>query len=306
MCALARASAAGEDAGRTRVARPCKTRRNAATREPRNPRRRAAHRINRPPPHVHGKEGVDGSSPSEGLESPCKSAFSVACAECWVRGGRPADGNTPICRAFRCRRCGLHGLSAAARSHRGRTPAQCGGCARSAIDLGDRRSCRLDSGVLSAGDPADGKVTVTDRPPSSRGWALAVPPWTAAIDATMVSELAKDAQIPPGPAQSGQSRPHRRKPNRRRRAPRPGRGSRRNHHRRASRPSLGHLLGLLPRPRRTALGSHPQPSKYRQQQRLTAQPCSNQPGVRKAKEPASRLFLPVGELAWASLSRART
>jgi hypothetical protein len=54
--------------GRTRVARPCKTRRNADTREPRNPRRRAAHRINRPPPHVHGKEGVDGSSPSEGLK----------------------------------------------------------------------------------------------------------------------------------------------------------------------------------------------------------------------------------------------
>jgi hypothetical protein len=26
--------------------------------------------MNRPPPHVHGKEGVDGSSPAEGLKNP--------------------------------------------------------------------------------------------------------------------------------------------------------------------------------------------------------------------------------------------
>ena len=32
---------------------------------------------------------------------------------------------------------------------------------------------------------AEGMVTVTDRPPSSRGWAVAVPPWIAAMDATM-------------------------------------------------------------------------------------------------------------------------
>jgi Zn-dependent M28 family amino/carboxypeptidase len=29
-------------------------------------------------------------------------------------------------------------------------------------------------------------VTVTDRPPSLRGWAVAVPPWIAAMEATMV------------------------------------------------------------------------------------------------------------------------
>src|SRR4051812_14054639 len=37
-----------------------------------------------------------------------------------------------------------------------------------------------------AGDRADGSATVMDRPPSSRGRAVAVPPWTAAIDDTMV------------------------------------------------------------------------------------------------------------------------
>jgi hypothetical protein len=64
------------------------------------------------------------------------------------------------------------------------------------------------------------------------------------------SELARDAQIPPGPAQSGEfSLGHIV-------ASRtdvdavlaPGRGSGRNHHRRAARPSLRHLLRLLPRP----------------------------------------------------------
>jgi hypothetical protein len=34
-----------------------------------NPRRCAQTRMSRPPPHVHGKEGVDGSSPSEGFEN---------------------------------------------------------------------------------------------------------------------------------------------------------------------------------------------------------------------------------------------
>jgi hypothetical protein len=35
------------------------------------------------------------------------------------------------------------------------------------------------------GGPAEGIVTVTDRPPSSRGQAVTVPPWSAAMDATM-------------------------------------------------------------------------------------------------------------------------
>ena len=37
-----------------------------------------------------------------------------------------------------------------------------------------------------AGMPAEGMVTVTDRPPSLRGRAVAVPPWIAAMEATMV------------------------------------------------------------------------------------------------------------------------
>jgi hypothetical protein len=36
-----------------------------------------------------------------------------------------------------------------------------------------------------AGATAEGMVTVTDRPPSLRGQAVAVPPWIAAMDATM-------------------------------------------------------------------------------------------------------------------------
>ena len=39
--------------------------------------------------------------------------------------------------------------------------------------------------VLRAGALAEGIVTVTDRPPSSRGRAVTVPPWIAAMDATM-------------------------------------------------------------------------------------------------------------------------
>ena len=33
--------------------------------------------MSRPPPHVHGKEGVDGSSPSEGFIFSLLDAFSV-------------------------------------------------------------------------------------------------------------------------------------------------------------------------------------------------------------------------------------
>src|SRR5438874_10691060 len=56
--------------GRTKVAR----RSNAATRDY---ERHAQTRMNRPPPHVHGKEGVDGSSPSEGsAETPHVGALS--------------------------------------------------------------------------------------------------------------------------------------------------------------------------------------------------------------------------------------
>jgi hypothetical protein len=38
--------------------------------------------MNRPPPHVHGKEGVDGSSPSEGYdEGPANPHFIVVCLQ---------------------------------------------------------------------------------------------------------------------------------------------------------------------------------------------------------------------------------
>lgn len=40
---------------------------------PANPRHYVETRLNRPPPHVHGKEAVPGSSPGEGLNT-CKSA----------------------------------------------------------------------------------------------------------------------------------------------------------------------------------------------------------------------------------------
>ena len=42
-----------------------------------NPRNRTESRMDRPPPHVHGKEGVDGSSPSEGLQNPRSRRFFV-------------------------------------------------------------------------------------------------------------------------------------------------------------------------------------------------------------------------------------
>jgi L-glyceraldehyde 3-phosphate reductase len=40
-------------------------------------------------------------------------------------------------------------------------------------------------GCIAFSAPAEGIVTVTDRPPSARGRAVAVPPWIAAMDATM-------------------------------------------------------------------------------------------------------------------------
>ena len=80
MCAVARASAAGEDAevapGSHGHARRDETRILAT--HP-NPHRYTQTRINQPPPHVHGKEGVDGSSPSEGLKS-LQIATCVVCS----------------------------------------------------------------------------------------------------------------------------------------------------------------------------------------------------------------------------------
>jgi hypothetical protein len=72
-------------AGRTKVARPCKTRQHAATSDTPKPARLHRTRMGRPPPHVHGKEGVDGSSPSEGFEkNPANHEFlPLSRCRCW-------------------------------------------------------------------------------------------------------------------------------------------------------------------------------------------------------------------------------
>jgi hypothetical protein len=41
-----------------------------------NPHRSSQTRMNRPPPHLHGKEGVDGSSPSEGFSPSLQASHS--------------------------------------------------------------------------------------------------------------------------------------------------------------------------------------------------------------------------------------
>jgi Adenylate and Guanylate cyclase catalytic domain len=64
----------GPGRSRTKVAPTCKARRSAATNDPRKAVPIRASGMNRPPPHVHGKEAVPGSSPGEGLNT-CKTAL---------------------------------------------------------------------------------------------------------------------------------------------------------------------------------------------------------------------------------------
>src|SRR5215831_19206467 len=75
------------------------------------------------------------------------------------------------------------------------------------------------------------------------------------------SELAKDALVPAdrGEARGVQHRPCSGQPARGGRGHRTGPGCRSNRHRPTSRTALGHLLGLLPRPRRPPLGGHLEP-----------------------------------------------
>src|SRR5262249_27254556 len=47
-----------------------------------NPLHDAGSGMGRPPPHVHGKEGVDGSSPSEGLQIPAIERFVLSVLKC--------------------------------------------------------------------------------------------------------------------------------------------------------------------------------------------------------------------------------
>src|SRR5262245_4621804 len=62
-------------------------------------------RLDRPPPHVHGKEGVDGSSPSEGLtKCPANWTFRVSESTTAVtRGGSRGLSGVPLTFACACR-----------------------------------------------------------------------------------------------------------------------------------------------------------------------------------------------------------
>ena len=71
-------SARAPAGGRTKVARPCRTRRRAPTVDDRKAAPLHGSRMYRPPPHVHGKEGVDGSSPSEGFRKPLQTLNFLA------------------------------------------------------------------------------------------------------------------------------------------------------------------------------------------------------------------------------------
>ena len=64
---LAKRRGAGRARGRTEVARMCKARRTAGTREERKSAPLHGNPHESTPPHVHGKEGVSGSSPEEGF-----------------------------------------------------------------------------------------------------------------------------------------------------------------------------------------------------------------------------------------------
>jgi hypothetical protein len=73
------------------------------------------------PANFHGKEGVDGSSPSEGLKV-LQILFRVVCVESRVRRGSRDQPNVSTCRrssaARFCERC----ISGPRGSHVGRTP----------------------------------------------------------------------------------------------------------------------------------------------------------------------------------------
>ena len=82
---LAQARLSVPRADRTRVAETCKTRRNADICDACKSAHCAETRVNRPPPRVHGEEGVSGSSPEEGsARAPDCGAFSFrgTCSGC--------------------------------------------------------------------------------------------------------------------------------------------------------------------------------------------------------------------------------
>ena len=86
-----------------------------------NPHHYGQSRMDRPPPHVHGKEGVDGSSPSEGSKSPANRDFLVVCAELQVRRGSASRRETRRLQGFRYLSLLRFRASGRPRSHQGRT-----------------------------------------------------------------------------------------------------------------------------------------------------------------------------------------
>jgi hypothetical protein len=110
-------------------ARRANTRRLARSK---NPHRYAETRMNRPPPHVHGKEGVDGSSPSEGSEK-----FLQIRAFCRsIVAAEGDEGRT-------CPRFSENSRSAASEK-----PCRCGSCTR----LSDPAPLRGKEGVAGRRD----------------------------------------------------------------------------------------------------------------------------------------------------------
>ena len=77
-------------------------------------------RMNRPPPHVHGKEGVDGSSPSEGLKKPANQRFLLSVLNRVQEGATNSAGSADL-QAFLTARASRTVRCATSRSHPGRT-----------------------------------------------------------------------------------------------------------------------------------------------------------------------------------------
>jgi hypothetical protein len=105
------------------------------------PHRYTESRMDRPPPHVHGKEGVVGLSPTEGFGLlPARRAFLLSVpARCGRFGAHRASTN--VHRALRrgCRAAGLH---ARGRRGRGRSGGRTWSGSHPCSGRGRRWSCR--------------------------------------------------------------------------------------------------------------------------------------------------------------------
>jgi hypothetical protein len=110
------------------------------------------------PPQVHGKEGVDGSSPSEGLKIPANRNFLGVCAELRVRRGSHPLAACDDCRCFRSAAGASEASEVAPRSH----------VVQTLVDRGERQPCAAREGaiVLRRGSPSaqPGKSAQGDQP----------------------------------------------------------------------------------------------------------------------------------------------